>query len=359
MKIIFKGFLIVFFTLALSIHHEIHAQNSFPLKETVLAKLYNFEFSQADSLITSVDSVKNTSDFNFLKTHYYRWSYLPIHEQNGHILKEYNLYLSAIKQQSNKNNDSNETDYNYINSILLKAEFHYNQGSYYKAFQNGSEVYDIIKLKLEKEPKQPEIKFLAALYHYYYQYYRSQKTVYGAMMWLFQEGDKEKGLRWLEEVANEESIVKTEALIYLSHIYLRLENQPYKAYYFAQKLHQKHPQNLKFYELLLESAIASNNLNENMENLANILVGSGNKYFRKYGVTYSTLISIQKEKLTDDERLYKLTKATDFIRKNGGGNHLLSLLYKQLAEIPQTKKSYTSELLSTRVYDYALTTLNK
>ncbi|MFM7859247.1 MAG: tetratricopeptide repeat protein, partial [Flammeovirgaceae bacterium] len=49
---------------------------------------------------------------------------------------------------------------------------------------------------------------------------------------------------------------QTEALIYLAHIYLRLENRPFDALAYSKKLIDRYPKNSKFAELYIENLIA-------------------------------------------------------------------------------------------------------
>ncbi|MGM0582001.1 MAG: hypothetical protein ACQETL_15060 [Bacteroidota bacterium] len=312
--------------------------------------LYDFEFAKADSLISTIDSTEESSTFNFLKVHYLRWYHLPIHKQNPSILDLYNTHLTA----SEYNEKSRATDYTQINSALLRAEFNYNQGNYYKSFQNGSKVYDVVKDNLEVEPQQIELKFLVSLYHYYYQYYKNENPVFGTMMWFFKEGNKETGLKWLEEVVEQESIVNTEALIYLSHIYLRLENKPQKAYNYAEKLYDRFPNNLKFYELLIESSLANKIENDLLPGLIDELKNSEKSYFKKYGVCYNAVFSAKFGNQNQDEKILLLKNALTYIQKKGGGNHLSSLLYQSLYALTGDAE-YLKQKNKIESYKYVLT----
>lgn len=312
--------------------------------------LYSFDFVEADSLISTIDSIKESSKFNFLKAHYMRWYYLPIHNQNDSILNLYKDYLTVSEDFENES----ALDYTQINSALLSAEYNYNQGNYYKAFQSGSKVYDLVKNNLDREPEQEAVKLLSALYHYYYHYYRAENSVIGAMIWFFKEGDKEKGLKWLEELANQESIVRTEALIYLAHIYLRLENNPNKAFHYAEMLHQQYPNNLKFYELYIESHFALGQLSTEVYNQIEKLKDSEKTYFQKYGICYEAIYENLKDEVSIDEKEIKLNKAQSFINQNGGGNHLSSLLFKSLYHITGNEE-YLKQKDKHIVYHFSLT----
>ncbi len=311
--------------------------------------LYDFQFSKADSLLATIDSIQEPSHFNFLKSHYMRWYYLPIHQQSEGVLSQYNQHLTAIDEEG-----SEAWNYLFINSALLKAEFNYNQGNYYKSFQNGAKVYDLVKGHLENKPRQVEIKFLVSLYHYYYQYYKSENSVFGTLMSIFKEGNKEIGLKWLEEVAEEENIIQTEALIYLSHIYLRLENNIQKAYYYTEMLHQKFPNNPKFYELMIECSLANDMRNAMVKDLIHEMKHENKIYFQKYGVCYDAILMAKFGNNSQNEKLEVLKEALLFIQNNGGGNHLSSLLYFNLFEL-SGNNDYLIQKNSIEEYKYVLT----
>ncbi|SMG46255.1 hypothetical protein SAMN05661096_03254 [Marivirga sericea] len=312
--------------------------------------LYNFQFFEASKVISNIDSTEESGRYNFLKSHYMRWYYLPMHQQEEDILNAYNEYLEATDVE----NDKKGLNHLYVNSALLKAEFNYNQGNYYKAFQQGAKVYNIVKNNLEEQPEQQELLFLSGLYHYFYHYYRSENPLYEPMMWFFKEGNKVVGLRWLQEVAKGESIAKTEALIYLSHINLRLENKPDSAYKYARMLHRLYPNNLKFYELLIESNLAKNKESELVAELIQELIAADKIYFKKYGITYN---AVEKSKFGEgirSEKIKIVKKALDYIRNNDGGQHLSSLLYYTLFELTGDKE-YLNLKKDFENYNYVLT----
>ncbi|WNB17595.1 hypothetical protein QYS47_34400 [Marivirga arenosa] len=349
MKVKFKT--IILSLILLCISSSLSAQVSLSKVDSVLKSLYRFDFEGANHQIEAIDSIANPSLFNFLKSHYYRWYMMPIHEQSDQIIERYQDYLSGVEDI--KHEDLlKDLNYSEINSTLLKAEYHYNKGNYYRAFKYGNDIYEIVSDHLEQEPELSEIKFLSGLYHFYYHYYKEQKPAFFAFSWIFKEGDKDTGLKWLEEVAQEESFVQTEANIYLAHIYLRIEDEPEKARQYVEWLNAQYPNNLKFYELYIETHLALDDFSPELKLMINKLLSSDKVYFQKYGKAYEAVLYAKIE-AEETDKIKAIERAKMFISSFGKANHLMSLLLFQqyLMTGEEDWKDY-------RVYEYKLTSID-
>ncbi len=292
----------------------------------------------------------SSPESQLIQAHITRWEYLPIYEKDQDILKQYLSPLLAISQS-----ETLETEYQEfikINSFLLLAEFYYNKKETLNAINFGGKAYSMIKPKLEVDELSNEWLLITGLYNYFYSYYLNKGMAYNSLLFFFKKGDKEKGLEQLKTASATPSIVQAESLIYLSHIYLRIENEANSALNYAEKLVKRYPENLKFYEFYIEASIASGKLDASVKFLVKKLINSELIYYKKYGVTYNALL---KQYIEPEKKASELKSAVKFILDNGGGNHLLSLLYKQLATIPGYRKKYTTKLLEKKVYDFELT----
>lgn len=307
--------------------------------------LYDMDYGCADSIMQQTDSAARPNQYNFMKAHYIRWKQLPIHEAAQSVTENYSRYLVRTNESNNTKIDSLIT----VNNALLEAEYHYNNKSYYKAFSSGAVIYNTIAPKISKPIQEVNIDWLlpVSLYHYYYSYYSESNVVIGGLMWFFKDGDKKEGLTGLAKLAASDNFAQTEALIYLSQIYLRIENKPEIAFKYATQLITKHPDNLKFYEFYIEAACATGNKPPIIQDLIIKLLSDTNPYFNKYGICYETLIDPKASEATIELSL----SAIDDL---GGGNHLKSLLYKK-AYLLNRKKYYLDLLKRSRNYEYKLT----
>lgn len=315
----------------------------------ILSLVYNNDFIAAQALKNNYCK-KNTTEAALLQAHIIRWKHLPIYLQNEEIVNPYLESLLSIAE--NEKLTSDYKSFIQLNAFLLLAEFYYNRNETMSAVKYGGKAYSLIKPKLEQNNLSDEWLLVVGLYNYFYSYYLNKNLAYHSLLFFFKEGDKPKGLQQLAQASSSNTIVQAEALIYLSHIYLRLENKPDRSLYFASKLTEKFPDNLKFYELFIEASIAGNQVDRKVIGLIATLKNSDQTYYQKYGITYEALI---KSEMENDIEV--LEDAIDFINNNGGGNHLLSLLYKKLAEKNSSNQLYQEKLEAHRVYNYSLTHL--
>ena len=331
----------------------VFAQTSNTNTLTVLEYIYDFQFDKAANYCQK-QPTENSFSNNLLWAQLLRWKHLPLHSANDSITDLYEEKLLKVKLLQMK---STFDSLSRTNSHLMLAEHYYNKGQNYKAFQEAYQAYQFLSEKLERNSAEVDSLWLLplSLYHYYYDYYKSTYSMSFTLMWALNKGDKQKGLDGLTKLANTNSYGTTEALIYLSHIYLRFENEPKRSLQHAIKLHQKYPNNLKFYELLIENNLANQvNYDQNLA-LSQKLIDTKQTYFVKYGLTYQALTQSQIE----GEKQIKadlLENALASLKKLGGGNHLESLLYTELIKLKTSKQNqYLTSLEKVKKYDFVLT----
>jgi len=327
-----------------------YAEAQQKLIEQTMNCLYNFDFECANSKVSEAATISyNPHIYGFLKANTLRWEHIPIHEAKDEVLENYSKHLENTGRISfNSSLDS----LMYISNALLAAEYHYNNKSYFKAFSSGSSVYKFIEHKIELPNEQVGQDWLlpVSLYNYYYSYYSETNRVLAGLIWFFTDGNKQKGLNGLKQLANTDNFAQTEALIYLSQIYLRIEDKPDSAFKYAQKLFNKHPNNLKFFEFYIEASLAVGHYDKQLSRLVIKLLNADNNYFEKYGLCYEQLLN---EFATEGALLATINKINDL----GGGSHLKSLLYKKVYDITKNE-NYKELVVEHRAYEYELTSLD-
>lgn len=165
----------------------------------------------------------------------------------------------AAKRSISKCRSLIEDDPDNVEAILYLAASYGYRAEYYnflkrswnKAYNDGVKMREYLK-KAEKFPDQPiDVQLGYGLYNYYAYLYR-EKIGWWRFLLSLPKGDKQKGLRLLEQVREEGLYAKIEAWYFLIEIYKdekERETQT-RALTLSEELHRKYPHNPFFHTLL-------------------------------------------------------------------------------------------------------------
>lgn len=118
-----------------------------------------------------------------------------------------------------------------------------------KAAFAGKAALDNLQFSKGNDTLSPEFLFGDALYNYYSVWIPENYKSLRFIMAFFPKGDKELGLRQLRQVALNAFYTRTEAQLFLARIYANEEEQPVKAFPFAEYLAKTFPDNAYFHRM--------------------------------------------------------------------------------------------------------------
>src|SRR6478736_8784907 len=116
-----------------------------------------------------------------------------------------------------------------------------------KAAVVGKTALDYLEECKEKDNLSIELLFGDALYNYFSVWVPENYPILKPMLWFFRKGDKQLGLKQLNEVAYNAYYTRTEAMVWLMRITNGYENDQVKAYQISQFLHETYPDNPYFH----------------------------------------------------------------------------------------------------------------
>ncbi|MEP5612524.1 MAG: hypothetical protein ABJP45_09760 [Cyclobacteriaceae bacterium] len=189
--------------------------------------MYNFEFT------------KSKNHFNYLKKQYpwhplpylltslnYWWRIVPNYD-NEEWDEEFLAYMDTTQRLAKRL----YKDYNEIEGAFFLAaaygfegRLYSERGWYRKAAVAGKNSLKYLKYTRGHEEYSPEMLFGDALFNYYSEWIRENYPLLRPLMWVFPEGDKEKGIDQLKEVARNAFYSRTEAQYYLMRLLATEEN---------------------------------------------------------------------------------------------------------------------------------------
>lgn len=218
--------------------------------------VYNQEFEKAEVVIDSLEiQLPGHPIVPMMRAMSLAWRDQPIRTSSP-VYPEHEKYLLETIAKSEKISrvDSNNLEAMFFEMSAhgLLAEYYAQEGSSFKAMSQAKQTYNLIKKTMEHTSKSPELLFLSGLYNYFREKYPERHPIYKSFVWIFKSGDIDKGLTQLDSAVHYSKIVKIEAGLYLSYIWLRYENKPEKARYYLERLHEMYPANDYFKAKYLE-----------------------------------------------------------------------------------------------------------
>jgi len=145
----------------------------------------------------------------------------------------------------------------------FRAEFYGERNSYGKATFAGRNALKYLLEYKDNNELSPEFRYGVALYNYYEVWIKEEYPLLKPILLFFPNGDKEQGLKQLEEVSKDAFYTRTESQYQLVKIYSSIEeNKDELALPIARYLHQTYPDNAYFQRLYARSSYYTSQVRE-------------------------------------------------------------------------------------------------
>ena len=218
------------------------------LIDSFFKNLYNFSFHEADSIVTVMSGTNmEAATISNIKANLAWWKLLS--EDNiPENIKNCNFNIDESIRLNLTNDHRNlSTSLNIIYSYSLKARLENYRGNTFKSLISFYKSIAYIKKYIDKPISDEKLNLLFGLYFYFIDYIENKYYMMGTLLLSFPEGDKEKGLKYLEDCsASGNEMIRTEANYFLLKIYSTTEKDYLKAFNNALILTREYPKNLVY-----------------------------------------------------------------------------------------------------------------
>lgn len=216
------------------------------------------------------------------------WYHIPVLEDE--VFENFNQYLLAtVTAAQNLPEDNPDAVFFEMSARGLLAEYYADRGAYMKAFSEASQAYSLLKEGFDYVDEYPEYLFAVGLYNYFREAYPERHPIYKPLIWFFKSGNKELGLQQLIRATKETVIIRVEAYVYLSYIFLRYEEKPQLSQQYTTELYQQFPQNPYVQAKYLESNHANRKFKNLMPEITYDLKKNEAPYYRLVGNLYGAI----------------------------------------------------------------------
>ncbi len=172
----------------------------------------------------------------------------------------------------------------------LLAEYYADRGAYMKAFNEATHAYSLLKQGFDYVEEYPEFLFTVGLYNYFREAYPERHPIYKPLIWFFKSGDKALGLEQLKRATKETIMIRVEAYVYLSYIFLRYEEDPELSHKYITELYEEFPTNPYVQAKFLESYHADKKYSQLHSEIIVRLKADESAYYRLVGNLYGGVV---------------------------------------------------------------------
>lgn len=198
--------------------------------------------------------------------------------------------------------------------------------------------------------------FFTGLYNYYREAYPEAHPIYRMLAFLFPKGDREKGLREMQNAGAYSIMLKAEAYAFLSYIFMSFENNYQQSLAYTRGLHELYPANLAYLAMYIKNLLLIKKYDEAESIMASLIRETGHSYFEAQLSVFNGILQEKKyNKNIEAKRYYNkgISELSDF---GYYGNEFSSYAYFGLSRISglnndkQGKKTFRKMALELTSY---------
>lgn len=213
--------------------------------------MYNFDFPTAErdfAVIMYQYPQHPLPDFLMALGYWWR---IEVDVTNTRFDKIFLQYLDRANEKAERMFDENpknkEAAFFLAAGYGFQGRLYSERKSWTKAAWSGRNALKYMELSRGEEEFNPELLLGDALFNYFSVWIPENYPLLKPMMALFPKGNKELGLRQLENVATNAFYTRVEAQYFLFRLYASEEKKPYEALRISEYLHSKFPNNPYFH----------------------------------------------------------------------------------------------------------------
>jgi hypothetical protein len=236
--------------------------------------LYNFRFYEADKEIRWMQyRFPHHPMPHFMLALAEWWKIVPntdVTRYDDKMLMHLDSAITLAKRLHSKKENKIEPAFFLSASYAFKGRLHSERKQWAKATFAGKNALKYLEECKGKGELSPELLFGDGIYNYYAQWIPREYPALKPILAFFPKGDKEQGIKQLEEVATHAFYTRTEARYFLLQIY-SMEGQHHKAYELAAYMNRTYPDNPYFERYFCRTAFVAGRVNEAQKSAQSIL----------------------------------------------------------------------------------------
>lgn len=228
--------------------------------------IYHVKFDSADIVFNNYIKKNSDDPSGYFFKVLVQWWKINLDKYDESFDDELFKRVDKAAEVADNKLDKNEND-NYAmffkgGSIGYRGLLRSVRESWLKAAEDGKESLNLLQKAYELNDKNKDAVFGVGIYNYFAEYVPENYPVLKPLMIIFPKGDKQKGLKQIQETAASSQYARTEANFILTYLNQRYENNFTEAEKFCNILKAEYPENPVFVRMFAANLVGMNKWND-------------------------------------------------------------------------------------------------
>ncbi len=231
--------------------------------------MYNFDFATAERGFQVMGYTYPEHPLPYFLMGLSQWWKIAVDIENKAFDDSFIRYMDTSIEKAKKMYDDDPTNkeaaFFLAGAYGFQGRLYSERQSWTKATFAGKSALKYLELSKGEDELNPELLLGDALFNYFSVWIPKNYPLLKPIMVFFPKGDKDLGLKQLEEVAENSFYARVEAQYFLFRLYASEEKSPFKALNITSYLHEKYPNNPYFHRFLARQLYVVGRGSEAME----------------------------------------------------------------------------------------------
>lgn len=295
--LIYRVFVLFFLSISLISNSQL-LQDTTSVKQIRkgIAHIYSQEFNDAEDILMDINAIYPEHPATYLYKaiiiYYQNYPLIPLNPGFKGFEFQLRTSIRICEAKSGWLDDPEKLLIDFCSRGLLMLCYSEN-GMSNDVISIALTTYKCVRKSFQFKSVYPDFCYFTGLYNYYREAYPDRHPVYKAIALLFPHGNKETGLKDLQNAAENSILLRAEAYSILSWIYIYYENNYSEALKYSKTISEDFPSNPLFRGELIKNLLFNKSFEE-AEKVISLSENIQHKFFHGQLSVFNGLIQEKK-----------------------------------------------------------------
>ncbi|MBM3277201.1 MAG: hypothetical protein FJY95_03860 [Candidatus Handelsmanbacteria bacterium] len=232
-----------------------------PRLQQGIALIYQLRFAEADQYFGAIVAAEPDNPVGHFFLAMVTWWRVLVDLDDTRHDEDFYALLEKCVEVCDRRLDQQRGDFDALmckgGALGFRGRLRGDRHQFLQAAADGLKCLPLLDQIHQLEPANKDVLFAWGIYDYFVEAMPERYPIVKPIVWLMKRGDKERGLRQLQTVAQEGYYAHAEAAYFLAQIYRVFEGDDRRALDYFQELHARYPENALFHRHTARAMIAA------------------------------------------------------------------------------------------------------